>query len=505
MRVLAWAGAPLPLFRPRARDVRAMREQLVAEHAGSSARSTRSERPMHCHHEKTIVIDDRVAFVGGIDLTSEAGDRFDASASSRARRPSAGTTSARRIEGPAVADVAEHFRDALARGHRRAARRRSRRRQPPASVELQIVRTVPERIYDAIPHGDFGILESYVRALRGAERFIYLENQFLWSPEIAAVLRDKLADPPYADFRLLLVLPAKPNTGGDDTRGVLGELIEADDDAGRVLACTLFARSGAAADPIYVHAKIGIVDDDWLTIGSANLNEHSLFNDTEMNVVTHDPALARADPPAPLGRAPRAADRRDPARPGRGDRRAVEADQQGAARTAQRGAAAHASARPPAARLEALGAGTRPAVGPARRRVTGPWAQPAALETWVSAFLVGRQLGRGEHLEPTVRDRLPTLDREAVRPGGQPRLGALDGLELAPQIVREGLVQLVLVEVGREVRRVVLVGGLAVVLARDPGQRVLDALALGAEKLACAVGLHQRTVTFSRSCVDGTK
>ena len=46
-------------------------------------------------------------------------------------------------------------------------------------------------------------------------------------------------------------------------------------------------------DPVYVHAKIGIVDDAWLTVGSANLNEHSLFNDTEMNIVAHDPALAR--------------------------------------------------------------------------------------------------------------------------------------------------------------------------------------------------------------------
>jgi phosphatidylserine/phosphatidylglycerophosphate/cardiolipin synthase-like enzyme len=42
-----------------------------------------------------------------------------------------------------------------------------------------------------------------------------------------------------------------------------------------------------------VHAKVGIVDDTWLTIGSANLNEHSLFNDTEVNVVTCDPVLAR--------------------------------------------------------------------------------------------------------------------------------------------------------------------------------------------------------------------
>ena len=67
------------------------------------------ERPMHCHHEKTIVIDDRVAFVGGIDLTSESGDRHDT------QRPSGTGDSrlARRlrpIEGPAVTDVAEHFR-----------------------------------------------------------------------------------------------------------------------------------------------------------------------------------------------------------------------------------------------------------------------------------------------------------------------------------------------------------------------------------------------------------
>jgi phosphatidylserine/phosphatidylglycerophosphate/cardiolipin synthase-like enzyme len=91
----------------------------------------------------------------------------------------------------------------------------------------------------------------------------------------------------------LIVLPAKPNAGADDTRGTLGELVEADAGSGRLLACTLMARAGRLADPVYVHAKIAIVDDEWLTLGSANLNDHSLFNDTEMNVVTHDTAIAR--------------------------------------------------------------------------------------------------------------------------------------------------------------------------------------------------------------------
>jgi phosphatidylserine/phosphatidylglycerophosphate/cardiolipin synthase-like enzyme len=103
-----------------------------------------------------------------------------------------------------------------------------------------------------------------------------------------------LRHPPSDEFRLVILLPAKPNNGADDTRGQLGLLAEADDDAGRFLAATLSSRTGQLSGPLYVHAKIGIVDDRWLTVGSANLNEHSLFNDSEMNVVSCDPALVRA-------------------------------------------------------------------------------------------------------------------------------------------------------------------------------------------------------------------
>ncbi|HEX4526451.1 MAG TPA: phospholipase D family protein [Gaiellaceae bacterium] len=290
VRVLTWAGAPLPLFRPSRGDVRKMRERLVKDTKIQCALDAR-ERPMHCHHEKTIVIDDRVAFVGGIDLTSESGDRYDTN--DHPPRSDVGWHDAcARIEGPAVGDVAEHFQ---MRWHEVTGETLTAVVPPSKSagdVELQVVRTVPEAIYNAKPRGQFGILESYVRALKAAERFVYIENQFLWSPEIEAVLHDKIDNPPHPDFRLVLLLPSKPNSGDDDTRGVLGHLIEADDDGGRVLACTLFARRGDLADPIYIHAKIAIIDDRWLTLGSANLNEHSLFNDTEMNLVSHDPRLA---------------------------------------------------------------------------------------------------------------------------------------------------------------------------------------------------------------------
>jgi phosphatidylserine/phosphatidylglycerophosphate/cardiolipin synthase-like enzyme len=288
VRVLVWAGAPLPLFRPSRSQVRKMREQLI-QHTKIECALDAKERPMHCHHEKTIVIDDRVAFVGGIDLTSEPSDRYDSN--EHPPRANVGWHDACvRIEGPAVHDVAEHFR---MRWHEVTGETLARVRPSAAAgdLEVQIVRTVPERVYTSVPRGDFSILESYLRALQAAERFIYVENQFLWSPEIEVVLHDKISNPPHSDFRLLLLLPSKPNSGADDTRGILGNLIEADSDAGRLLACTLYARSGNLADPIYIHAKIAVIDDNWLTLGSANLNEHSLFNDTEMNIVSHDPDL----------------------------------------------------------------------------------------------------------------------------------------------------------------------------------------------------------------------
>jgi phosphatidylserine/phosphatidylglycerophosphate/cardiolipin synthase-like enzyme len=71
-------------------------------------------------------------------------------------------------------------------------------------------------------------------------------------------------------------------------------LAAADDGAGRLLAATIRSLTGERDDRLYVHAKVGIVDDRWLTVGSANLNAHSLLNDTEMNVVTQEPELARA-------------------------------------------------------------------------------------------------------------------------------------------------------------------------------------------------------------------
>ena len=290
VRVLAWAGAPVAVFHPSRAEVREATQRLVRQTKIRCELDPR-EHPFHCHHEKTLVIDGRVAFVGGIDMTDLGGDRNDSS-DHPARRQLGWHDVTTRLHGPVVADVAAHF--AL----RWRALTGETVPEPPAPAPcgehtVQVVRTVSEVMYDALPQGDFRILESYLRAVRSAREFVYLENQFLWAPEIVELLAARLRDPPQEDFRIVVVLPSKANNGQDDTSGQLGRLVAADDGAGRLLAATLRSLTGSREDPLYVHAKVAIVDDRWLTVGSANLNAHSLFNDTEMNVCSDHRELAR--------------------------------------------------------------------------------------------------------------------------------------------------------------------------------------------------------------------
>jgi phosphatidylserine/phosphatidylglycerophosphate/cardiolipin synthase-like enzyme len=290
VRVLAWAGAPVPVFHPSRAEVREGVARLVRQTKIRCELDPR-EHPFHCHHEKTLVIDGQVAFVGGIDMTDFGGDRNDSPAHPARRRlgwHDVGT----RLRGPAVADVGAHF----AMRWRELTGETVPEPPPPEPCgehTVQVVRTVSEVMYDSLPKGDFRILESYIRALGSAREFVYLENQFLWAPELVELLAAKLRDPPQDSFRLVVVLPSKANNGQDDTKGQLGRLVAADGGAGRLLAATLRSLTGTRDDPLYVHAKVGIVDDRWLTVGSANLNAHSLLNDTEMNVCTDHRELTR--------------------------------------------------------------------------------------------------------------------------------------------------------------------------------------------------------------------
>jgi phosphatidylserine/phosphatidylglycerophosphate/cardiolipin synthase-like enzyme len=291
VQVLLWAGAPVPVSSAQRASVRKRCDELVRGTRIVAALDS-NERPLHCHHEKLVVVDDEVAFVGGIDLTNLSGDRYDTP-----EHPARGRMGwhdvASRMRGPVVTDVSHHIAQRWLGVTGKHLDVQSANPASAGDVELQIVRTVPEKLYDFAPRGDFRIIEAYLRALRSARHLVYLENQFLWSPEVVNILAEKLRMPPTDEFRVVIMLPSRATTGEDDTRGQLAILADADGRHRRLLATTIRARSGGTSDRVYVHAKVGIIDDRWLTLGSANLNAHSFFNDTEVNVVTCDAAVAR--------------------------------------------------------------------------------------------------------------------------------------------------------------------------------------------------------------------
>lgn len=291
VRLLLWAGPPVPAFQPTRRLVRAQQRRFTA-YSGVKCVLDARERTLHCHHEKLVIVDGDTAFVGGLDFTALEGDRHD-SPDHPPNRPIGWHDMMTRLRGPIVADVANHFRSRW-REITDEELPASSPPEPAGETTVQLLRTVPDKTYAFAPRGEFSILDGYLRALRSAGKLIYLENQFLWSPEIIEVLIDKLRDPPDDGFRMVLLLPRKPSNGADTTRGQLGRLIDADDGGRRLLATTISTHDGRDSAPVYVHAKCAIVDDEWMTIGSANLNEHSLFNDTEVNVATDDRELIRA-------------------------------------------------------------------------------------------------------------------------------------------------------------------------------------------------------------------
>jgi phosphatidylserine/phosphatidylglycerophosphate/cardiolipin synthase-like enzyme len=286
VRVLLWGGAKLPVIHPTRADAHTARDAFASIPGVTVALDTR-EYLQHCHHEKLLIVDGELAFVGGLDMTDLESDRWDTPA--HHPRTSLGWHDvATGLRGPVVGDIAAHFaaRWAAVTGEKLPVPVTPERSGPYA---VHCIRTIPERVYQFAGNGDFTILAAYRKALSSAQRLIYLENQFLWAPEIVDILEEKLRHPPSPEFRTLLVLPRRPASGRDTTLGQLSRLVQSDVDH-RLLAATL--QPTATGSPgTYVHAKVGIIDDEWLTVGSANLNAHSLFNDTEVNVVMTDPEL----------------------------------------------------------------------------------------------------------------------------------------------------------------------------------------------------------------------
>jgi phosphatidylserine/phosphatidylglycerophosphate/cardiolipin synthase-like enzyme len=161
---------------------------------------------------------------------------------------------------------------------------------------VQLQRTYGRRLggYPFAPRGERSVARGYTKVLERAERLIYLEDQYLWSDEVCSRLVDALRRAP--DLQLLAVLPHLPDQDGalssPPNLVSRARLLERLRDAapGRVGVYGVENRRGT---PVYVHAKVCVVDDTWAAVGSDNFNRRSWTHDSELCAAVVHPEYAR--------------------------------------------------------------------------------------------------------------------------------------------------------------------------------------------------------------------
>ncbi len=258
-----------------------------------------SAHPKGCsHHQKIVVIDDSIAICGGIDMT---GARWDTSEhldddprrtlpNGKLYTPWHDITTL--IDGDVATALAELGRERweLATKHPLDAVDEDDADELwPEGVEpdftdvqLAIARTRAE--YENLPEIR-EIEQLYVDMIAAAKKFIYIENQYFTAPEIAAAIARRMQEenPP----EIVIIMPEQADgwieqTAMDGARVRLCQAIGNIDTQNRFRIFYPVTKGGNA---IYVHAKLMIVDDRMLHIGSSNLNNRSLGLDSECDVM----------------------------------------------------------------------------------------------------------------------------------------------------------------------------------------------------------------------------
>lgn len=290
------------------------------------------------HHQKLVVArhpaapERDVAFLGGIDVAHSRGDDADHHGDPQVmtfpgvfgERPPWHDVQVE-IRGPAVADAALTFRERWEGStpldlpsplrmlwdrtyHAGAMTGGELPPEPPAPPvagphAVQVLRTYPARWrrYPFAPLGERSIAAAYRKVLRRAHRLVYIEDQYLWAPGIARLLGRALAADP--QLHLVAVVPRWADKEG---RAASPSLL------GREHAVDICRRAGGdrfaiydvenhAGTPVYVHAKVVVVDDVWAMVGSDNMNRRSWTHDSELSCAVLDSTPDPREPADPAG------------------------------------------------------------------------------------------------------------------------------------------------------------------------------------------------------------
>ncbi len=295
IRILIWSvavlhapGAPLPLI---------LGEEW--QHHPRIALRLDNKHPLYaCHHQKLVSVDGSLAFLGGIDLTVRRWDTCEHAAVDDARRGPDGAAYGpvhdmqMLVDGEAAREITRiaHKRWEAATGERleepEAPPSMWPRSLPPdfERTEVAISRTVPARA------GQAGVREveaMIVDALRAARHLVYIEAQYFTATLVRRVLSERLSQ---ADCPEIIAVLTHESRGlmervfmGNNRDRILRVLARADR-WGKFAAYYPYVTGPDGRCNVHIHAKVLIVDDVLLRIGSANLNNRSMGLDTECDL-----------------------------------------------------------------------------------------------------------------------------------------------------------------------------------------------------------------------------
>ncbi len=247
-------------------------------------------------HQKLVVVDDAVAFSGGLDITIRRWDTTSHAAENRHRVDPFGNPYRpfhdvqMMVDGDAARALAELARERWCRAYGGEAKVEpfgdpwpDSVRPDFSNVDVGIARTQPR--YES--EGAVREVETlFIDSIALAEREIYIENQFLSSPLIADRLAERLRRRP--DLQVVMVAPRSPESWIERHTMRNGRIRfwrrvrAAGGDRVRLLYPAV--EQGGRTTDTMIHSKVMVVDDRFLRVGSANMNNRSMGADTECDL-----------------------------------------------------------------------------------------------------------------------------------------------------------------------------------------------------------------------------
>jgi phosphatidylserine/phosphatidylglycerophosphate/cardiolipin synthase-like enzyme len=262
-----------------------------------------------CHHQKIVVVDDALAFVGGADFGYDRWDTIDHLGEDPRRHKAVGSTNKPRHEVMAMADgeiaaaFGQLFRDRWTAAVGEAPPPTAESGAGPAGdpwpprlapdlagARLGLARTAPQWRAQATVRE---IAALTLVAIAKAKSLIYMENQYFTWPLAVEALAARLAEPDGPE--VVLVCTGKSPSyfdriTMDRARSTSLWRLKSSDVFGRFHALAPYAADG---HPIIAHAKVMVIDDTLARVSSANLNNRSHGFDTECELAIE--AEAEAD------------------------------------------------------------------------------------------------------------------------------------------------------------------------------------------------------------------